>query len=155
MSILLVDDSRAMRMIVLRELRKAGYDPKDVVEEAKASSHPLHDYFEWRDKIAGEQFRIDQARALIRSVRIEVKTNSAPMRAPQWVRSPDNKPDQRGYVEVTRVVALEARLRIIRGEIDRAIGVVERLREISAALAIEAEFGAAQEALRALRGRLG
>ena len=32
MSILLVDDSRAMRMIVLRELRKAGYDPKDVVE---------------------------------------------------------------------------------------------------------------------------
>jgi hypothetical protein len=151
----LSDEEKAAILREIAEKHGGNLDPKDVVEEAKASSHPLHDYFEWRDKIAGEQFRIDQARALIRSVRIEVKTNSAPMRAPQWVRSPDNKPDQRGYVEVTRVVALEARLRIIRGEIDRAIGVVERLREISAALAIEAEFGAAQEALRALRGRLG
>jgi two-component system, chemotaxis family, chemotaxis protein CheY len=32
LSILVVDDSRAMRMIVLRELRKAGYDTKEVVE---------------------------------------------------------------------------------------------------------------------------
>ena len=151
----LSDEEKAAILREIAEKHGGNLDPKDVVEEAKASSHPLHDYFEWRDKIAGEQFRIDQARALIRSVRIEVKTNSAPMRAPQWVRSPDNKPDQRGYVEVTRVVALEARLRIIRQEIDRAIGVVERLREISAALAVEAEFGAAQEALRALRGRLG
>ena len=151
----LSDEEKAAILREIAEKHGGNLDPKDVVEEAKASSHPLHDYFEWRDKIAGGQFRIDQARALIRSVRIEVKTNSAPMRAPQWVRSPANGPDQRGYVEVTRVVALEARLKIIRQEIDRAIGVVERLREISAALAVEAEFGAAQEALRALRGRLG
>jgi len=151
----LSDEEKAAILREIAAQHGGNLDPKDVVEEAKASSHPLHDYFEWRDKIAGEQFRIDQARALIRSVRIEVKTNSAPMRAPQWVRSPANGPDQRGYVEVTRVVALEARLKIIRQEIDRAIGVVERLREISAALAVEAEFGAAQEALRALRGRLG
>ncbi|HTW07783.1 MAG TPA: response regulator [Acidimicrobiales bacterium] len=32
MAILVVDDSRAMRMIVLRELRRAGYDTKDVEE---------------------------------------------------------------------------------------------------------------------------
>jgi DNA-binding response OmpR family regulator len=32
MSILVVDDSRAMRMIVMRELRKAGYETKDVME---------------------------------------------------------------------------------------------------------------------------
>jgi len=151
----LSDEEKAAILREIAAQHGGNLDPKDVVEEAKASSHPLHDYFEWRDKIAGEQFRIDQARALIRSVRIEVKTNSAPMRAPQWVRSPANGPDQRGYVEVTRVVALEARLKIIRQEIDRAIGVVERLREISAVLAVEAEFGAAQEALRALRGRLG
>ena len=151
----LSDEEKAAILREIAAQHGGNLDPRDVVEEAKASSHPLHDYFEWRDKIAGEQFRIDQARALIRSVRIEVKTNSAPMRAPQWVRSPANGPDQRGYVEVTRVVALEARLKIIRQEIDRAIGVVERLREISAALAVEAEFGAAQEALRALRGRLG
>jgi two-component system chemotaxis response regulator CheY len=32
MAILVVDDSRAMRMIVLRELRKAGYETRDVAE---------------------------------------------------------------------------------------------------------------------------
>ena len=32
MAILVVDDSRAMRMILLRELRKAGYDTSDVLE---------------------------------------------------------------------------------------------------------------------------
>jgi two-component system chemotaxis response regulator CheY len=32
MGILVVDDSRAMRMIVLRELRKAGYETRDVLE---------------------------------------------------------------------------------------------------------------------------
>ncbi len=32
MAILVVDDSRAMRMIVMRELRKAGYETRDVME---------------------------------------------------------------------------------------------------------------------------
>jgi two-component system chemotaxis response regulator CheY len=32
MAILVVDDSRAMRMIVMRELRKAGYETRDVLE---------------------------------------------------------------------------------------------------------------------------
>jgi hypothetical protein len=40
--------------------------PQDVVEAAKLKSSPLHSYFEWDDKKASYQFRLEQARRLIR-----------------------------------------------------------------------------------------
>lgn len=39
-----------------------------VVNDAKASKHPLHNYFEWDDAIAGHLHRIQQARILIASL---------------------------------------------------------------------------------------
>lgn len=47
--------------------------PVDVIEEASIESNPLHDYFEWDDSVAGHQFRLDQARKLIRRVRIKME----------------------------------------------------------------------------------
>jgi hypothetical protein len=44
-----------------------------VVDEARDPSHPLHSRFEWDDTIAGRQYRLQQARELIRSVRIVYK----------------------------------------------------------------------------------
>jgi hypothetical protein len=43
-----------------------------VVEEAEPDDSPLHDQFEWDDESAGHRYRLTQARALIRSVRIRV-----------------------------------------------------------------------------------
>jgi hypothetical protein len=43
---------------------------QDVVEEARDVSSPLHSHFEWDDKKAGHEHRLNQARALIRSIRI-------------------------------------------------------------------------------------
>lgn len=40
--------------------------PVDVVEAARPESSPLHGQFEWDDSEAGEQYRIWQARQLIR-----------------------------------------------------------------------------------------
>lgn len=45
-------------------------EPKDVVAAARPSSHPLHAHFEWDDKAAAESFRLDQARNIIRIVRV-------------------------------------------------------------------------------------
>lgn len=42
-----------------------------VVSEAKKKTSPLHPEFEWDDSKAGEEYRLIQARQLIRSVRIE------------------------------------------------------------------------------------
>lgn len=37
-----------------------------VVDEARNPKHPLHDRFEWDDSIAGEKYRLSQARELLR-----------------------------------------------------------------------------------------
>lgn len=44
--------------------------PAIVVAEARDPEHPLHSRFEWDDAIAGERYREQQARELIRSVRL-------------------------------------------------------------------------------------
>lgn len=65
--------------------------PAILVDEARATDHPLHDRFEWDDAIAGEKYRLVQARHIIRSVRIEYGSDD------------DGTPrTARGYLNVTR-----------------------------------------------------
>lgn len=42
--------------------------PSDVVAFAEPNDSPLHGWFEWDDEKAGEKYRLEQARALIRTV---------------------------------------------------------------------------------------
>jgi hypothetical protein len=49
-----------------------------VVDVARNSKHPLHSHFEWNDEVAGEAYRVDQARALIRTVRVRYVSKSSP-----------------------------------------------------------------------------
>ena len=44
--------------------------PAKVVDESRPEAAPLHPVFEWDDKVAAEMHREDQARHLIRSVRV-------------------------------------------------------------------------------------
>lgn len=44
--------------------------PAAVVGAARDRAHALHRHFEWRDQIAAEQYRLDQARTLIRVIRV-------------------------------------------------------------------------------------
>ena len=43
----------------------------EVVHIAKDEESPLHPYFEWDDKAAGHEYRLIQARQLLRRVRVE------------------------------------------------------------------------------------
>lgn len=47
--------------------------PQYVVEAARPQSSPLHRFFEWDDEKAAEQHRVETARGLIRSVRIQYR----------------------------------------------------------------------------------
>jgi hypothetical protein len=51
-------------------VKHGGLTPALVVDEARPETHPLHERFEWDDSVAGEAYRRDQARRLIRSVRV-------------------------------------------------------------------------------------
>lgn len=64
--------------------------PQAVVEDARPEGAPLHDRFEWDDAKAGELYRVDQARALIRSVKIS------------YVRPSGETADLREFVSVSR-----------------------------------------------------
>jgi hypothetical protein len=57
---------------VLTELyeRRGTLRPVDIVTEARADDHRLHECFEWDDSIAADRFRLFQAGALIRRVTI-------------------------------------------------------------------------------------
>lgn len=51
---------------------KAGgeLEPRDVVNAARDKGNPLHIHFEWDDRVAAEAYRVDQARNIIRIVRV-------------------------------------------------------------------------------------
>ena len=62
---------------------KAGGEltPKAVVEAAADPKHVLHRHFEWNDKAAAEKYRLDQAREIIRCIRVEDGDEDEPVRA--------------------------------------------------------------------------
>jgi hypothetical protein len=68
-----------MKNNVIAELKRIAAEndgllqPETVVDEARPVSSPLHPRFEWNDKVAGDQYRLWQARQLIRVV-VEVIT---------------------------------------------------------------------------------
>lgn len=47
--------------------------PKTVVDEARPTDAPLHPIFEWDDGIAGEAYRREQARHLIKAIAIRIE----------------------------------------------------------------------------------
>jgi len=46
--------------------------PRLIVDVARDGKNPLHGYFIWDDKIAGERYRLNQASLLIRRIKIDI-----------------------------------------------------------------------------------
>lgn len=63
-----------------------------VVKAASKVNHPLHGLFTWDDKKAGAQYRLFQARSLIRSVRISDPEDALRPTAPAYVALRSDKP---------------------------------------------------------------
>jgi hypothetical protein len=85
-------------------------EPKDVVETARPASHPLHQHFEWDDSKAAEAFRLDQARSIIRIVRVVDEEHvDAPTRAFISV-SAKNGTSYRAVADIKRSSDLQAAL---------------------------------------------
>lgn len=50
--------------------------PRDVVDEARNPTNPLHTYFEWDDTSAADEYRVLQAAYLIRRIKIKITRES-------------------------------------------------------------------------------
>ena len=110
--------------------------PDAVVKDAKLKNSPLHGQFEWDTKKAAHQYRLEQARALIRTVRVVVTEEWT--QAPAWVRDPNAEPDQQGYVSLFRLRddKESARATVVQ-EFARAAAAIRRAREVASFLNLE------------------
>lgn len=90
--------------------RHGRLDPHHVVTEAADQAHPLHRYFTWDDSTAAAAHRIEQARGLIRRVRIEIRTDPdhEPIRARAFVSvDPVGEQHSRAYLPLAVVAESE------------------------------------------------
>ncbi len=74
-------DAQALGEAIAAVAVEGRLQAKDVLEAARAEDSPLHVHFEWNDNVAAEAYRMDQARELIRVIRIEEKDVEEPQRA--------------------------------------------------------------------------
>lgn len=80
------------------EDRHGVIDPHTVVDESRPDDAPLHPVFEWRDEIAAERWRVEQARRVVRSVEIVAEDCNQPTQI-AYV----NIQSQGGYVSAAAV----------------------------------------------------
>jgi len=83
---------------------KGMLEPREVVDEARPESSPLHDHFEWDDEKAGESWRRQQARQLIRSIEFIMEPDDHPRPAFFHVEfaTPEGETEQ-GYINDRQV----------------------------------------------------
>lgn len=111
--------------------------PDAVLKDAKTESSPLHSQFNWNDGEAAHQYRLEQARTLIRTVKVEVVTSSNRVAAPFYIRHPRVETGQQGYGTVAEMksdksVAADA----LSYEFGRAIASLERAVAVAEALGL-------------------
>lgn len=131
-------------------------DPARVVQVAARPSHPLHNYFEWDDTKAAQAHRITQARALIREVRVVVRTEVQIVTGVAYVRDPSAGARERGYVALHTIKpASESAREVMRQEMVRVEGALSRARAVAAMVGLADELDVMVRAAALINGRLG
>ena len=147
----------------LHRMRESGgLTSSRVVAEATPEGSALHPLFEWNDGVAGHEYRLIQARQLIRSVAVVVPESDAPL-YPEWTHVPDRSGKEGYYVERATILdnldEYERALTDARRYLDGAQARFSSLRRMAEgrgdrveALAIAAQgFSTVREALELLR----
>ena len=126
-----------------------------VVVEATRKDSVLHDLFEWDAKKAAHAFRLDQARALIRSVRVVITTERTTVSTVGYVRDPDLENGEQGYVSTASLIGDAERSRsALVAEFSRAASALRRARELAVAFEMAGEVDAVTESVDVLRTKV-
>lgn len=139
-------------LMAMADVNDGHLTPDAVVEAARDPDSILHPHFTWSDTEAAHKQRLSEARALIRSVRVIVRTVPFVVHAPKFVRDPVASPLQ-GYVSLSRLATDEdnARAAVI-AEFGRAIAALARAKAIAAALNMQDEIEAVERQIEELEG---
>jgi ribosome-associated translation inhibitor RaiA len=124
--------------------------PENVIDVARDPRSALHSEFEWDDAKAGHAHRLDQARVLIRSVKVVVTIERHTIAAPYYVRDPNVQPAEQGYVALERIQKdPQGALAMLNYEFTRANAHLTRAEEIAEAVGMKADLAAAIRNARA------
>jgi len=128
--------------------------PELLVEKAAKANHPLHDCFEWDDSAAAKSWRIEQARALIRSVRLVVTIDKVEFSTVRYVRDPRVSSEEQGYVGIPSALQdADLAQQIIRQEFSRAEAALQRAEDVAKALGVEHVIAKARKQLARSSGQ--
>lgn len=138
-------DLKASRVVMaaIKELeRERGVLlPADVLERAKDPDSPLHEFFEWDDSVAANLYRLDQARTLIRTVKLTVTVEEISFSIPAYVRDPDRSASEPGYRSVASIRTEEDSARaVVVGEMERVVNAMNRAKNLAVALGFPEEI---------------
>lgn len=123
--------------------------PDNVVDAAQDEASPLHQCFEWNDDAAAHMFRVEQARHLIRSVRVDVTTSRHTVRVPAFVHDPECERGEQGYVSIRQLSSDEDKSReVVIAEFSRAASALRRARSVAMALGIEDQIDDISEQMK-------
>ena len=129
----------------LAELTVAGdgrLTPEAVVRDAEDPHSPLHaKIFRESDREAAYQHRLDLARQLIRSVRVNVTVEQRSVSVVGYVHDPSSR--AAGYVPIVSLInERERALEVILREFSRVEAIITRSREIAEVLGLRDELEA-------------
>lgn len=112
--------------------------PEAVVTAAAVAGSPLHDLFDWDDSSAAQKYRLDQARTLIRSVKVVYTIEERTVTSVAYVHDPAAEPGEQGYRSVTelRKDVEDARAALV-NEVSTAGAHLRRARDLAVALSME------------------
>src|SRR4029077_8454198 len=119
-----------------------GYiNPKRVIEAARDPVSPIHTDFEWDAETAAEQHWLDQARTLIRFVKLNVQIHSRTVVAPYYVVDPERPLHSKRYVELTIAGRnKEVAQQVLLAELDRIAAAIRRAQQIADVLGLSDEL---------------
>lgn len=115
---------------LLRKQQHGELTPKDVVEDARNPNSPLHSFFEWNDGEAADQYRLQQARGLIRAVvAIYTREDAPAVRTKAYVHI--NEPGAQHYREASHALSQErTREMVLRRALDELIQWKRRYKDL-------------------------
>ena len=139
----------------IREAHQGLLDPPDIVAEAEDPNHELHDEFQWDNDTAAHEFRLHQARKLIRSVEILRTEETHTISAVYYIHHPSLPAGKSGYIPVTQLAHRKAdAVAALEAELSRIEGAIRRGRDIAAFLSLAKDFEALLKEVIQIRRKL-
>ena len=127
-----VGSMNPVRKELERLARNGRLTPENVVLAAESPESPLHQYFTWDNDTAAHKCRLEEARTLIRRVKVIVTVKKNTVVVPAYVHDPELEGNEAGYVSIKTVKdEKKFKAKILAEELGRVLAACDRMEAIA------------------------